>query len=448
LRSETAPRLTSIMTLRNALFPPLLALLVTFGLPAGARSAAQFDVIKFNDLTEGLTVRLQWSWHAIGIDPDDNVYVVFGGLDGDSADCALFQYQSRTGKRRLIGTLSAAAKEAGTWREGERIEKGHTHLPWLNGKLYIGTMGFHDASAVSPEPMEIAARSHGAHLMVYDPVADKIEDLSRNQPDGVFFPQRGFMCLSPVPETGWIAGLTVPHGDLLLYDPATRQPHTIVPGIPEEFGKLVTREVVVAPNGRVYTMYSGGSWAPGPGHMYYYDLRTKTLSKPIAIAPDYWNGSVQTKNGRAIYIMTDPGDLYRLHPDTNTVERIGCLYPEADRRVVEDSEHLYRPPHVLGMVLSADEKSIYSIPLRKRILKADQSPKTIGDAEPRGPQVPFGLFRFDLATRVSHRIADVPSSVGHGYLTGTNIRDRQGNFYFAHHGGSFLGLVKVSPGSR
>ena len=66
--------------------------------------------------------------------------------------------------------------------------------------------------------------------------------------------------------------------------------------------------------------------------------------------------------------------------------------------------------------------------------------------EPRGPQVPLGLFRFDLASRTSSRVADVPREIGFGYITGTNIRDHQGNFYFAHHGGGYLGLVKVNPG--
>ncbi len=408
---------------------------------------AKFDVIKFNDLASGLSVQLQWSWHAIGIDPADNVYVVFGGPDGDSADCALFQFRSRSGERRLIGTLSEAAKKAGTWREGERIEKGHTHLPWLNGKIYIGTMGFHDASSASPRQMEIAAKSHGAHLMVYDPSTDRIKDLSGNQPDDVFFPQRGFMCLSPMPAEGFIAAFTVPHGDLLVYDPKTAQPHVVVPGVPEEFGRHVTREIIPTPNGKIYYMYSPDSWGKGRAHMYYYDLNARRRSGPIDIDPAYWNGSVRTRDGKAIYITTDRGDIYQLHPETDSVERIGNLIPEADRRAVEDGDRLYQAPHFLGMALSADEKFLYSIPLRKHILKKEAGLREEGEKQARGPQVPFGLFRFDLATRTAHRVADVPASVGNGYISGTNIRDSQGNFYFAHHGGGYLGLVKVTPPS-
>lgn len=421
--------------------------LLALGLAAAgasyAGSGATLEAIKFGDLAQGLSVQLQWSWHAIGIDPADNVYAVFGGLDGESADCALFQYAARTGQRRLIGTLSAAAKAAGTWREGERIEKGHTHLPWLGDRLYIGTMGFHDASAVSPREMEIAAKSHGAHLMAYDPKTDRIEDLSRNQPDGVFFPRRGFMCLTPIAGPGLIAALTVPHGDLLLYDPGTGQPRAVVPGVPEEFGNLVTREVVAAPNGKIYYMYSPADRAAKRANMYCYDLQTGRRSPPREIDRYYWNGSVQANGGRDIYVMTDPGYLYRLDPATDTIERIGSLFPEAERHQTEDGEYLFQAPHVLGMVLSADAKSLYSIPLRKRIAKSDQRPWKEGDVEPRGPQVPLGLYRFDLATRTSSRVADVPREIGFGYVTGTNIRDSQGNFYFAHHGGGWLGLVKI-----
>jgi hypothetical protein len=179
--------------------------------------------------------------------------------------------------------------------------------------------------------------------------------------------------------------------------------------------------------------------------MYVYDPKTGVRSPPIDVEPGYWNGSVRTK-GNAIYIMTDAGHLYQLHPENDSVERIGNLFPESDRREVDENEYFYQAPHLLGMVLSADEKGIYSIPLRKRILKSDRRPKKEGDLEPRGPQVPFGLFRFDLATRSAVRVADVPREVGQGYITGTNIRDRRGNFYFAHHGGGYLGLVKVSVG--
>jgi hypothetical protein len=194
-------------------------------------------------------------------------------------------------------------------------------------------------------------------------------------------------------------------------------------------------------------MYSAASAGKDPGHMYVYDLKSGQRSKAIDVDPGYWNGSVRTTASHAIYIMTDAGHLYQLHPESDSVERVGNLFPESDRREVDDGEYLYQPPHVLGMVLSSDEKSIYSIPLRKRILKTDRRPMKEGDTEPRGPQVPFGLCRFDLVTRAAQRVADVPREVGFGYITGTNIRDSRGNFYFAHHGGGFLGLVKVRAGN-
>ncbi len=427
----------------------LIRLAITFILAIAsiAQAEAKFEAIRFDDLATSLPMEMKWCWHSIGIDPDDNVYAVFGGPRGDLSDCALIQYKARTGERRIVGLLSDAAKKAGTYREGERVEKGHTYLPWLNGKLYIGTMGFHDANKNSPKQMEIAAKSHGAHLMSYDPKADVIEDLSASEPDGVFFPQRGFLCLNVWPEEQLIAGVSVPGGDLLLYDPQEKKPRLKLKGDPEKFGLPVTRDVIPAPNGKVYWMYSSADWSTGKGSMYVYDLKTEKRSGPIDIDPFYWNGSVRTKDGR-IFITTDPGYLYELHYDTDRVERVGSLWPEADQREVldEDGEHVFQKPHALGMVLSADEKGIYAVPLRKRILKAEAHPKTKGVQDPRGPQTPFGLFRYDIATRTCKRVAEVPKEIGDGYLVGSNVRDSQGNIYFARFGGAYRGFLKINPG--
>lgn len=424
---------------------PLAMLAVSVGPAAG--EDATFEKIVFDDLATELPFQITWSWHAIGIDPSDNVYIVFGGPKGeDSADCALFQYQARTGKRRLLGTLSDAAKAAGNWPEGERIEKGHTALPWLNGRIYIGTMGFHDAAGPrTGNYMQFALNSRGAHLMAYDPKTDRIEDLSAGEPDGVFFPGRGFMCLEAIPDRGLIAALTVPHGDLLLYDPATGRRAATVPGVPEEFGRHVTRVVVPAPNGKVYYMYGGVKPGDGIGHMYTYNIDSgKRSDKAIHIGPHNWNCMQQTSHDGAIYLTTQLADVYLLDPETDSVERIGRLYPEEDNRVAIEGQYKFMPPRVLGMSLSADGTAIYTVPTRKRIDLMKEVPK--GDKE-RGPQMAYGLCRFDLKTRVATRVADVPASSGAmGVVSGTGIRDSKGAIYFGRHGGGFRGLLKVNPG--
>ena len=102
--------------------------------------------------------------------PNDNVYALFGGATETASDCALFQYNAATGKTRLVGTISQALAAAGNLHENEPIPKGHTQLPYVNGKIYIGTMGFHDAVRLGSQQMEERRRRRGAHLLAYDPV--------------------------------------------------------------------------------------------------------------------------------------------------------------------------------------------------------------------------------------------------------------------------------------
>ncbi len=414
-------------------------------LPKSLSAAAPdpaFEAVFFSDLVATESVQLQWSWHAVGIDPDDNVYVVFGGPDGDSMDCVLFQYNSRTGERRSLGRLSDAAKATGTWAEGERIEKGHTTLPWLDGRIYIGTMGFHDASGINTRSMAAALASHGARLMAYVPAAGKLEDLGRDQPGGVFYPGRGFMTLHAIPEYNLMAALTVPHGDLLLYDPATGQPHASVPGVPEEYGRKVSREIVHS-DGKVYYTYTSGGSAAKPGHMYHYDIESGQRSEhPVEVGKSFWNAQVRTSDGKGIYLTNQPGDLLQFHPEDGAVERIGSLIPESDRDPIEDDHGTYDTPRILGMVMSADNKRIYSIPLRKMTSKTELDgkgkPKSLGMRQ-------IGLCEYHLETGESRRIADIPKQIRNGIITGS-VRDSQGNMYFVRHaaGRNQYGLIKVT----
>lgn len=429
---------------RNTTHALILALLLTPLITTAARGEAKFEVIPVNDLITTPSIRLSWTWHALGIDPNDNVYVVFGGPAGE---CGLFQYNPHSGKKRLIGLLSDAAKKAGTLREGEPIDKGHTPLPCINGKIYIGTMPFHDATNRRPSAMRAAEASHGAHIMVYDPQTDVLDDLGKNEPDGVFFKGRGFLCLNSVPGTNLLAGLTVPGGDLLVYDTSSGETEASAKGPESEYGLPVTREIAAAPNGKIFYMYSTDEgWDTHSGHMYAYDINTGEQTGPFDISPILWNGIVRANGGKDIYLCSQPGDLFKLDYENNTTERIGRLFPESDWQQVELNGYRYDKPHIMGMMISADGKSIYTLPLRQRLAKLPGN-ETGTAVTGRQGQYPYGLFRFDLETRTAERVADVPEDVvGDGFLSGTDIRDSQGNFYFAHHGGDYLGLVKVNPG--
>lgn len=411
---------------------------------AAGRPEVKVELFTFADVVKNVPVRPQWSWHAIGIDPDDNVYALFGGPSGEVADCVLVQYQARTGQRRFLGLLSDAAKAAGTYRPGESFDKGHTRLLWQNGKIYFGTMGFHDAAgAGTGNYMKRALATHGAHLMAYDPKTDKIEDLSHDQPDGVFYPGRGFMTLSMMPERNLVIGFTVPHGDLMFYDTVARNVHRRVPGVPEEFGYHVSREIVPTADGKVYYAYTPAGAKKGPGHMYVYDLETGRRSeKPVEVDRDFWNSLARTRDGKGIYLSDIRGAVFQLHPETGALEKIGRLFDEkSEPEQFEDEKFSYGRLVFSGTAMSADEKYLYAVPQRAHFAKdkpQDKGGKSLG-------WIIQGVYAFDLKTRRAQRIAPWPENIGHGHITGIDVRDSRGNIYFARHGGAAdsYGIVKI-----
>jgi hypothetical protein len=62
----------------------------------------------------------------------------------------------------LFSPPSAALAAAGNLAKDEPIPKGHTQLPWLNGRLHLGTMGFLDAVRLGSRQMEDARKARGA----------------------------------------------------------------------------------------------------------------------------------------------------------------------------------------------------------------------------------------------------------------------------------------------
>lgn len=64
---------------------------------------------------------------------------------------------------------------------------------------------------------------------------------------------QGIVALSYSPEHKLLVGLSHPHGDIILFDPATATVRKVVKGIPWALNKMVSREIVVTRTGKVYT---------------------------------------------------------------------------------------------------------------------------------------------------------------------------------------------------
>ncbi len=313
-------------------------------------------------------------------------------------------------------------------------------------------MGFHDAINLGSEQMVEAQNTRGAHLLSYDPATDRLEDLSADQPGGVFFKGQGFIALNAVPGTNYLGALTVPNGDLLLYDTDSRKVVTVVKGVPEELGNYLGRDLTVASADKAYVSYHTanprGAAAAGPkpaGRMFLYNPIAGTRSDAsTACDSATWNGQAVTRDGKGIYLVSQTGVLYRIHPETDSLEKLGSAYPESDRRVWRDEQYEYAEPRVFGIVLSADEKFIYCVPTQqRRSIAADPN-------DPRsrfGGLACYGFCAFDLETNTATRLAQfgeeqIPDG---SWITGSATRDSRGRVYFVTHDmGSYCALLKFA----
>ena len=76
------------------------------------------EVMRLDGLVPDLPIKLRESWNSIGIDSRDNVYTVFSSRTATASDCALFQYNARIGKRRMLGsaqTMSGSSLSKERW---------------------------------------------------------------------------------------------------------------------------------------------------------------------------------------------------------------------------------------------------------------------------------------------------------------------------------------------
>jgi hypothetical protein len=141
--------------------------------PYATHAQVPVKVVRFDDVTPP-SVALKNTFNAIGVDPQERVYL---NLCNGTTDCYLLRYDPKTNKREYLGSLRDAAKRAGNigpnryWPKFESITKGHTHIWYLDGKMWMGTMNAHDYSDMSV--------IRGGHLMAYNLATGIITDHSQ-----------------------------------------------------------------------------------------------------------------------------------------------------------------------------------------------------------------------------------------------------------------------------
>lgn len=491
----------------SAVAGTLAALMLLVSAVSARAGEVTFSRIEFQDLMEGKPLSPRESWNSVGIDEFDNIYAVFGGptTEPHGEDCVVIQYNTQTGERRVLGIVTDAMKEADNYREDEHLPKGHSHLIYMNGRVFFGVQGFHDALGNPGDRRMIEAENaRGAHLFAYDIDADKIVDLSASQEDGVFFPSAGFLNLAKVDDRILVVQ-TIPQGHMMLYDTLTDEVKAKIPGIEAELGRYVSREIAPAPNGKIYFSYATAGLEnlhnyDGTNHVYWYDTKTGETSEEPCYKmndPALWAGRAVSKDGTQTYfVQQHRGNLWKLDYENDRLELIGNLIPEDERETTVVDGYAYGPAEFFGLVMSKDEKSLYGVTVRRRRPATEASEGmrtadgTIDDApstatagrrggrrgmraqgdDPatmpaRGRQgarggggggdmtagyssgnVMFGLAQFDIATGETRRVARVPEGLNRGYALGSRLCDSDGSIFFETHtmrAGAPFGFLRV-----
>jgi hypothetical protein len=278
--------------------------------------------IAFDDLPPaGLT--LKQCWNTMGMDSRQRVYIGFTSRRPDARqDFAVFRYDPSTGERRFLGTFMDASQAAGNLQPGEEIPKGHTRMPEIDGKMYMGSQGFHDLKAA----IDTLPNYRGSHLYAYDPSREELEDVSCSLRGGVVTEHQGIIALSHAPGADLLVGLAHPSSDIVLFDYMHRRVQRIVPGIAWQLGNPLSRKVVVTKKDKIYT-YRGTedpAQRDEAHRIWRYDLKTNASTETAYTATGgFWNGQTSTRGGEVIYLATVNGELYKLDVGTEIFTHLG-----------------------------------------------------------------------------------------------------------------------------
>ncbi len=373
-------------------------------------AAAEWTGVAFDDLAPA-GMNMQQCWNGMGMDDRGRVYIGFTSIRADRReDFAVFRYDPANGQREFLGTFLDVVKAAGNSRLGEGIPKGHTRMIYAGGKMYMGSQSFHDLKW----EIDSLPTFRGGHLFAFDIVAKTWEDLSASLPQGVVMEHEGIVSLNFLPQENQLVGLAHPSSDIVLYDLAKHQLAKIVPGIPWKLGNPLSREIIVAPSGNIYTYR--GTEAVAQRHethsVWVYNIRTGTMKDTgFRMTNGFWIGQTEKRDHSKIYINTTGGEIYEFDSASETFKDLGYELPKADHRIIE---------YTYAITLSPDENRIYYI------LSVIQNP---GGPEGDGSGGSGELYYYDLATGRIVFVGQLPV----GVYTSADLHDSK-NLYFSHFG--------------
>jgi hypothetical protein len=366
--------------------------------------------ISFDDLAPP-GISLQQSWNGMGMDDRGHIFIGFTSMRADGReDFAVFCFDPETGERTFLGTFLDVVASAGNSQDGESIPKGHTRMVFAEGKMYMGSQSFHDLKW----EIDSLPTYRGSHLFAFDILAGTWSDLSAALPGGVVMEHEGIISLNILPQEHLLVGLAHPSSDIILYDYQLEQLVDIVPGIPWELGNPLSREVIVAPSGNIYT-YRGTEdvrQREETHAVWVYNIHTGEMKDTgFPITNGFWIGQIQTRDGGQIYINTTGGEIYKFDVASETFTDLGYELPDTDNRIID---------YTYAITLSPDETKLYYI-----LSFLHKPGGKIGD----GSGGTGELYYYDLLTGEKVFVQQLPV----GIYTSADLRDDE-NMYFSHFG--------------
>lgn len=405
---------------------------------------------------------LDVTWNSSGMDASGDIYTVWcdqkGSVKKDSnktpyaySDSALLRFNAASETFEVLGSLSEVLREHKNWMSGEFVEKGHTPLPIVGDWVYIGTMEFHSLEGDRAFVTSEMSKYRGAHLIRYHIESGKFEDVSKDEPGGVLFPNQGIIALDELPEFHSIVCLSIPKGDVALYNYRTQRIEARFDGPEEEFGNVIYRNVVACPDGRVFFGFCDvGEGASG--RLWMLDIKTRKLQKVMEMPSQVFNGLAKSRDRKDFYAVTQFSDVFHFDNVERTVEHLGRMIPDEMLAPIE-SEGIHCK--VYGVHLSPDEGKLYAIPLKNQRVPLDYPFGRIWENGNRyAGSVPIGVVEFDLQSKVPEIIFDFNSTEFKeqhpdplvGYLMCSQLMDHSGTFYMTRN--SRPGLIKVDVSNR
>ncbi len=378
--------------------------------PVRQNKPLEFSQISFDDIAPA-GMDMQQCWNGMGMDNQGRIYIGFTSVRRDRReDFPVFRYDPKTGKKEFLGTFLDIVAAADNSRSGESIPKGHTRMMFADGKMYMASQSFHDLK----REIDSLPTFRGSHLFAFDTVAGNWQDLSAPLPNGVVTEHEGIVSLNIFPQENLLVGLAHPSSDIVLFNYKTDKLVQVVPGIPWKLGNPLSREVIVAPSGNIYT-YRGTEEVNQRSEthtVWVYNLHTGEMKDTgFKMTNGFWIGQTQKRDGSKIYINTTGGEIYEFDAATETFQDLGYELPPTDKRTIDNT---------YAIQLSPDEKKLYYI------LSVIEKP---GGSQYTGSGGGGELYYYDLAAKEIVFVQQLPN----GVYTSADLRDEE-NLYFSHFG--------------